>query len=105
MELLPAASDRGHERRRLQNREVLADRLARHVEPGAQLAQRLAVATVEAVEQPAAAGVSQGLEDRVHVMVSRHAAKWLHDYRQPEGCMSSGTPCGVWWCRWGARRS
>jgi hypothetical protein len=54
----------------LQDGEVLAHRLAGHREPGAQLPQRLAVALVEPVEQPAPVGVGQRFEHLVHVVRS-----------------------------------
>jgi hypothetical protein len=50
----------------LQNGQVLADRLAGHVQPGAQLTQALPVAAVQAVEQPSPAGVGQRPEHFVH---------------------------------------
>ena len=75
VQLLPAAADGRDEVGRLQHGEVLAHRLAGHVQPRAQLAQRLAVALVEAVEQDPAARVGQRLE---HVVSAN---------RQPFGCL------------------
>ena len=50
----------------LQDLQVLADRLARHVETRAQLAQGLTVLGVEPIEQLAPAWIGQRLEDLVH---------------------------------------
>jgi hypothetical protein len=64
--LLPAAADGGHEVGVLQDGQVLADRLAGHVQPGAQLTQALPVAAVQAVELPSPTGVGQCPEHLVH---------------------------------------
>jgi hypothetical protein len=47
--------------------QVLRDGLTGHVEVGAQLGQRLAVALVQSVEQHPAAAVGEGFEDDVGV--------------------------------------
>jgi hypothetical protein len=86
VQLLPAAADRRDQAGRLQQGEVLADGLARHVEAGAQLAQGLAVAGVQAVEQPAPARIGQRPEHVVARVIGSHLAA---DIRQPHGCMSS----------------
>jgi hypothetical protein len=66
MELFPASPDRGHEVGGLQDRQVLADGLPGHVQAGAQFAQGLPVAAVQAVEQPPAAWVRQRPEYLIH---------------------------------------
>jgi hypothetical protein len=45
---------------------VLADRLAGHVQPGAQFGQGLTVSGIQVVEQSSPTGVGQGLEYLVH---------------------------------------
>ena len=60
---------------------MLADRLAGHVHLRAQLAQGLAVACVQAVQQPAAARVGERPEHVVHARSNR----------QPSGCMIIGS--------------
>ena len=74
--LLPAAADGRDEIGRLQHGEVLAHRLARHVQPRAQLAQRLAVALVQAVEQQPPARIGQRPEHLVHVRIGSHLAAY-----------------------------
>jgi hypothetical protein len=64
--LLPAPADGGHEVGVLQDGQVLADRLAGHVQTGAQLTQTLPVTAVQGVEQPSPAGVGQRPEHLVH---------------------------------------
>jgi len=66
VQLLPAVPHGGDQVRLFQDRQVLADRLPGHIEPGAQLAQRLPGPLVQAVEQPPAAGVSQRPEHLIH---------------------------------------
>ena len=44
---------------------MLGDGLARHVEPLAELAERLAVLAVQPVEEAPAACVGQGAKDRI----------------------------------------
>ena len=86
VQLLPPAAYGRDEVGRLQHREVLAHRLARHVQPRAQLAQGLAVALVETVEQDPPARVSERPE---HVVVGVHIGSHLAAYiTQPSGCMS-----------------
>ena len=46
---------------------MLGHRLARHIEPGAELAQGLAVLLEEPIEQFAAALVRQGPEGRIEI--------------------------------------
>ena len=88
VELLPAAADGRDEVGRLEDREVLAHRLAGHVQPCAELAERLAVPFVQAVEQEPPARVGQRPEDLVHLLspICSHLAAYD---RQPRGCMSS----------------
>src|SRR5262245_24517719 len=85
MELLAAAADGGDQVGRFQDGEVLAHRLPGHVQSGAELAEGLAVARVEAVEELPATRVGQRLEDLVHLLICSHQAAYN---RQPEGCMS-----------------
>src|SRR5690606_36926731 len=68
VQLLPAAADGDDEPGLLQHRQVLADRLAGHVESGAQFAQTLAGPLVEAVQQLPAGRVGQRPEYVVHHM-------------------------------------
>ena len=67
VQLLATAANGGDEVRGLQHREVLADRLPRHVEAGAQLHEVLPAARVQAVEHAAPTRIGQRLEDCVHV--------------------------------------
>ncbi len=78
--------------RRLQHGKVLAHRLARHVQPRAQLAQRLAVALVQAVEQEPPARIGQRPEDLVHGQIGSHLAAYN---TQPVGCLSSCQPSTI----------
>jgi hypothetical protein len=80
VELLASAPHDDDEVRRLQDVEVLRDRLTRDVLVGAEFAERLAVARVQAVEQRAAARVGKGTEDGVQV----HQV-----IMQRTGCMST----------------
>jgi hypothetical protein len=74
VELLPPAANGGDEIGRLEDGEVLADRLPGHVEPGAELAQGLSVADVQAVEQLPATRVGKRLEHLVHPRIRSHLA-------------------------------
>ena len=65
VELLPTAAGDGHEVGRLEQVEVLRDRLARHVDAGTELGEGLAALRVQPVEQLAAGRVGQRLEDHV----------------------------------------
>ena len=69
--------------------EVLADRLAGHLQSRAELAQGLAVAAVQAVEQLAAARIGERAEGLVDLDlgIGSHLAAYI---RQPSGCLSSG---------------
>src|SRR3954453_16440967 len=82
VQLLPPLALHRDEVRLLQDREMLRYRLARHGQPLAQLAQRLAVPRVQPVQQPSPARVRQGTEDGV---VAHHRNMQLSD------CMSSVT--------------
>src|SRR6185312_2349926 len=85
VQLLPAAAERRDEVRGLEHGEVLADGLPGHVELRAELAQGLAVAGVQAVQQPPAAGIGERPERVVHVRICSHLAAYN---RQPLGCVS-----------------
>ena len=85
--LLPAAADRGHEVGRFQDRQVLADRLPGHVQALGQLAQRLAVALVQAVQEAPAAGVGQRAE---HVAQAGVTPRLLIGSR-PAACLRIGS--------------
>src|SRR5215471_10569748 len=64
--LLPSPPHDAHEIRLLQHAQMLRHRLPRHVHLLAQLAEREPAFGEQAVEQPAAAGIRECLEDRVH---------------------------------------
>src|SRR5277367_5488156 len=65
VELFPPSPLPGYETRLPENGEMLGDRLARHGEPRAQLAQRLAVLPVQPVKQLPPARVGQGVKQGV----------------------------------------
>jgi hypothetical protein len=90
VELLPAATHGCHEVGRLEDGEMLAYRLPGHVESRAELAQRLAVPLVEAVQQQPPARVGQCPEGVVHavVLIGSHLAAYN---MQPVSCMSRPT--------------
>src|SRR6185312_1787332 len=95
VQLFPAAPHGRYEIRRLEDPEVLRDRLARHVQVRAQVAERLTVMRVQEVEALTATGVGQRLEQQVGVIHS-----WFRcegDNSQVNTCMSS-TPTG--WRNW-----
>jgi len=56
-------SNRGHEIRRLQDRQVFADGLASHIQSLREVTKVLSVASVQPIEQAAATGVGERLED------------------------------------------
>jgi hypothetical protein len=57
--------------------------LSGHVEPNAQLAERLTVLFNKPVQQRAAMGVRQSLKDRIRVHRQEvYATKWLHVKKQ-----------------------
>jgi len=66
MQFLPPPPHRGDQIGGLQNCQMLAHRLARHIEPRAKLAERLAVVGPQTIEQLASAFVSQCFEHRIH---------------------------------------
>ena len=66
VQLLPSPPHRGDEVGVLQDRQMLADRLARHIKARAEFVQRLAVVGAQPVEQFTPARIGQRLEDRVH---------------------------------------
>ena len=63
VELLATPSDGRHEVGRLEDRQVLADRLAGHVQAFGEFPEALSVAGVQAIQQLAATRVGQCLED------------------------------------------
>ncbi len=73
VQLLPAPPYGGDQIRGFQDRQVLADGLPGQTLPGAQLAQGLPGAVVEAVQQAPSARVSQRPEDLVRAVLS---ASW-----------------------------
>jgi hypothetical protein len=78
VQLLPPPAHGRDDAGRLEHREVLADRLPGHVEAGAQLAQGLPVAGVQAVEEASATRIGERPEHCVHLgSSSEHAAIWL----------------------------
>src|SRR5260221_5649288 len=83
MVLLAATLQRGDEIGALEDPQVLRDRLPGHAHLLAELAERLAAARVEPVEQFPPAGVRERLEDFVH-------AGGLGLIMQVIACMSSG---------------
>ena len=80
VQLLPAPPDGRHQMGSLQDGQVLAHRLTGHVETDAQLAQVLAVAGVQAIEEHAPARVGQGPEH-----LTRHLASNLKKRRPGDG--------------------
>ena len=88
VQLLPAPPHGRDQVGGLQDPQVFAHRLAGHGQPDAQLAERLALPGVEAVEQLAPAGIGQRLEHLVHVSVSVLQPSGCRELRQPLGCMS-----------------
>ncbi len=82
MPLLTASPQSHDEIRRFEQLEVLRHGLTSHVQVFAELAQRLPVVRLQAIEQLPAARVGERLEHLVHVRV--HSP-----IMQPFGCMSS----------------
>ena len=80
VQLLAAALDGGDQIGLLQNPQVLAHGLPRHVETRAELVERLSVVGPQAVEQFPAARIGQRPEHLIH-----------DDNMQPFGCLSSNT--------------
>src|SRR6516164_457791 len=66
VQLLPTPSHRGDKVGVLQDRQMLADRLARHVKARAEFVQRLAIVGTQPVEQFTPARIGQRLKNRVH---------------------------------------
>src|SRR6516225_7116211 len=77
VQLLSALLHGGDQIGLLQNPQMLADRLPRHVEARAEFVQGLAVVRTQPVEQFPAAGIGQGFEHLIH----------SHNM-QPFGCLS-----------------
>ena len=69
MQFAPPLPDGADEIGRLEHAEMLAHRLARHLEVFAELSQRLTVVLPQSVQQQAAARVGKRLEDPVHLVV------------------------------------
>ncbi len=84
VELLPTLSDRRHEVGGLEDRQVLADGLAGHVQPFGELPEVLSVPLVQAIEQVAATRVGERLEDVGHDR--------LHPRRQNFKSSGKGVP-------------
>ena len=66
MQLLPPRALPRHEVGLLQDRQMLRDRLARHVQALTELTQRLTVLGTQTVEQLPSARIRQGPEDQIH---------------------------------------
>src|SRR6516165_1674676 len=104
VQLLAAAPRRGDQIGALENGEVLAHRLPRHVEARTQLAQGLAIVRAQPIKKLPAARVGQRLEHLIHG----------HNM-QPFGCLSRAEsfqargrptpPAPRRWGRSGRRRS
>ena len=67
MKLFPSAANGRDEVGRLEDPQMLSDRLSGHREVGAELRERLAVAVAQGVEELPPRRARQGLEDRVRV--------------------------------------
>jgi hypothetical protein len=81
VQLFAASPEDGHEAGGLQDRQVLADGLPGHVQAGAQFAQGLPAAAIQAVEQAPAAWVRQRPEYLIHSVL----LAFLN--MQPSGCV------------------
>ena len=88
VELLPPPPERRDQSRRLEDVEVLGHGLPGHAHAGAELAQGEPAALVEPIEQAAASGVAQGLEDRIHIShrLVRCGPGCFRSFMQPFGC-------------------
>src|SRR5689334_8845674 len=84
---------RRHEIRFFEDGQVLGDRLPRHVESRTEIPERLPVFPAEPVEEQPPAGVGEGVKDGVvvHREKGNQLVTYLQ-YRQPNGCASSGPP-------------
>jgi hypothetical protein len=79
MLLVAPAFERRHQVGPFQDAEVLAHRLARHLQARAQLVETLPVFSKQAVQKPAPPGMSQRFKDCVSVHERRlYATVWLH---------------------------
>jgi hypothetical protein len=92
VQALAAAADDGDEAGADEDVEVLRGRLAGHAEPGAQLAQRLAVLLAQAVEEQPPGAVGQRAEHRVPVRRSLVHGSIMQAY----ACMSQRPRPGPW---------
>jgi len=77
MEFFAAVPERNNQVGSDQEIEVFADALAGHVEMATKFVQRLAVVTVQVIQQSATAGIGQGFKNIVHLS-GKYATKWLH---------------------------
>lgn len=69
MQLLTPPPDRDHKVGRLEQREMLRHRLPCHIQVLAELAQGLAVARIEPIEQLPAARVGECFENLLHCLI------------------------------------
>ena len=68
VQFLAAGAPPGNQVRFRKDREMLRDSLARHIQPLAQLAKRLAVFSIEPVQQLPAACIGQGAKNSVVIL-------------------------------------
>src|SRR5450631_4124009 len=92
MQLFASAATRGDEIRRLEHRQMLGHRLARHFEVLAELRERLSIVRIEKVQKLAAIGVGECLEQQVGVVHSTFPV--CRDYMQVFTCMSTAPHSG-----------
>lgn len=78
MELLAAAPNSGDEIRVLQNLQMFADGLARHIESLAQIGEPLTIFPPQLIQQLSPAFVRKRLENVVHCLRRQYATSWLH---------------------------
>jgi len=78
VELFAAVPDHREEVGVFENLEVLGHGLARHVELGAQVAERAAVGLVQLIEELSATRISQCFENFIHEVKGLYATKGLH---------------------------
>src|SRR6516165_5043994 len=65
VQLFPAVAFPGDEIGLLENRQMLRDRLAGHLQPFAQFAKRLAISAVQPIQQPPTASIGQSAKQKV----------------------------------------
>ena len=78
VELFAAVPDHGEEVGVFEDFEVLGHGLARHVEVGAEVAERAPVGLVQLIEKLSAAGIGERFENFIHEVMGIYATKWLH---------------------------